>query len=97
MFVPYVVIKLVPVLGRGFCCCKFMVCYYLHFVCRVYACSSYCDKALSFLVRWFCCRCLFILCYCRHGVSAIYVCSSCCNKAAVRSGELVLNWPIFLS
>ena len=26
MFVPYVVIKLLSVWGRGFCCCKFMVC-----------------------------------------------------------------------
>ena len=30
MFVPYVVIKLLSFLGRGFGCCKFVVCYYLY-------------------------------------------------------------------
>ena len=45
MVVPYVVIKLLSVLGRGFCCCKFFVCYYLHCVSGVYVCSLCCDKA----------------------------------------------------
>ena len=45
MFVPYFVIKLLSVLGRGFCCYKSSVCYYLHCVNRVYVCSSCCDKA----------------------------------------------------
>ena len=44
-FVPHVAIKLPSVLERGFCCCKFIVCYYLHCVSGVYVYSLFCDKA----------------------------------------------------
>ena len=45
MFAPHVVIKLLSVLWRRFCCCKFIVYYVLHCVKWVYVCSSCGDKA----------------------------------------------------
>ena len=47
MFVPHVLINLLSFLGRWFCCCKFVVCYYLHHVSEVYVCSLCCDKAAA--------------------------------------------------
>ena len=88
MFVPRVVIKLLSVLGRGFCCCNSIVCYNFHCVSGVYVCSSCCDKADV-------CSGDGGSVYLSHGlylhcVSGVYVFISCCDKAAVCSGEGVL-------
>ena len=84
MFVPHVVINLLSVLGMGFCCCKPIVCHYLHCVNGVYVCSSCCDKAAVCFVpgEGVCCY-KFIVCYNLHCVNGVYVCSSCRDKAAV--------------
>ena len=47
--IPYDVIKLLSVLGKGFCCCKFIVCYYHYCVSWVYACSHVVIQLLSVL------------------------------------------------
>ena len=86
MFVPHVVIKLLSVLGRRFCCCKSIVCYYLRCVSGVYVCSLSYDKAgvrsgkvvlLSLFVQ-----CLLL--------PPLLVCSLCYDKAGFRSGKVVL-------
>ena len=51
MFVPHIVIKALCVQGKGFCCCKFIVCYNLHCVSESYVCSSCCDKAAVLTVE----------------------------------------------